>query len=313
MRINKVVILVVICSILCAYLLFRYLVLPHILYRALLVRTSPKKWSRNRRSNDVEIQIMHKEGNAWLNNNVECCNEVSITSDNLILKGKYFNFKGKTAVIIIPGRQETLDYSAYYADIYKQLRINVLLIDSRSHGESQGKETYAGNREYLDLKKWAELLKQEFHNEKIIIHGICVGAATALNLAFNSPLIDTLILDGIYTSYESMFYRHIKSFYLPDLGLTNLVLRIVNKKSGNNIHSFDPLKIIDKCKQDVLFIQSTQDQFIKLEEMKMLYDSCSSINKRIRLFQMGKHSRIRINNKENYDLEIASFIDKKDQ
>ena len=39
-------------------------------------------------------------------------------------------------------------------------------------------------KEYKDVIKWAELAHNELHQEEIIIHGICIGASTALYASY---------------------------------------------------------------------------------------------------------------------------------
>ena len=74
--------------------------------------------------------------------------------NGLKLVGEWFDYGFDKTVIILPGRRETLVYSYYYAQPYKELGINVLVIDQRAHGLSEGTYSTCGIKEADDVKLW---------------------------------------------------------------------------------------------------------------------------------------------------------------
>lgn len=58
---------------------------------------------------------------------------------------------------------------------------NVLLVDQRAHGESEGKYLTFGVNERFDCLSWASYAAERFGNDvKIYLYGISMGAATVL-------------------------------------------------------------------------------------------------------------------------------------
>jgi len=103
------------------------LLVPYFLYRALLVRTSPKKWSRECSKKDDEHLKMYAECDEWEKRYLSFKQEVSIQNEGFKLYGEYMNFGHKKAVIIIAGRSEGCKYCYYFAEPYRKAGYNVLV------------------------------------------------------------------------------------------------------------------------------------------------------------------------------------------
>ncbi len=121
-----------------------------IIYTKLFVRTSPEKWSRTVSWPDKELQTMFDEGKKWGEENEKYRKHVEIDSCGFHLVGEYFDFGFDKAVIIIPGRSESGTYSYYFSEPYKKSGYNVLAIDNRCHGLSEGKYNTLGLKEFQD-------------------------------------------------------------------------------------------------------------------------------------------------------------------
>lgn len=65
-----------------------------------------------------------------------------------------------------------------------------LLIEMRSHGRSEGDKIYIGTREYLDTKAGVEYIKgkPEYGDVPVIVFGVSMGGATAINSTGRSPI-----------------------------------------------------------------------------------------------------------------------------
>ena len=93
--------------------------------------------------------------------------------------------------------------------------MNVVLIDERAHGESEGHNITFGNREKYDIVRWLEYAKNRFGKDKeYILVGISMGAATLL---FTANLIKEpikMICDCPYTSEKQIMYEAMKKIGL---------------------------------------------------------------------------------------------------
>jgi len=292
-----------------------WFVLAAILYSTLLVRTKPEKWGRECSiPEDEEYRRMFDIGITWNEEHKSRSREVAVTSDGFRLVGEYFDFGGKTAAIIIPGRMESLLYSYYFAEPYRAAGCNVLVIDNRSHGLSEGRFCSLGYKEYRDLIKWSRLLTEELGNERVVLHGICIGSSAAL-FALTSPdcpgSVAGMVADGMYPTFYESFKNHMIEDHRPLFPLLYLTMLYIRVFSGANVVSDGPIKRIGGLKKPILFLHSREDVYSLPKEAERLYGLCGSKDKVLVWFARGAHSRLRINAPEKYDAAIEAFIESK--
>ena len=295
---------------------FFLLILPLILiavvlYLMLFVRTSKKKWGRVCSfPEDKEYARMYETGLEWGRKYADKKSPVDIHSGRYHLFGEYFDFGGKRAVVIIAGRTEACYYGYYFAEPYRQLGWNVLVIDNRAHGLSDGRVSSFGMREYSDIINWGRFLHDEKLNEKIILHGICIGASAAIFAITDKSCpdyISALTVDGMFvTFYESFINHMIDQKRKPvqpvafEVGLLILIF------SHANVITNGPKKRVGKLNKPILFIHSREDLFSLPEKAQRMYDECDCV-KRLVWFEHGEHSRLRISDAEKYDKAIVDF------
>lgn len=293
------------------FFLLPTMLMSGIIYTVLLVRTKPEKWDRSCSiPDDEEYMGMFQEGLAWNEKRKERKQAVSVVSDGLKLVGEYFDFGGKRAVIIVPGRMESLLYSYYFAEPYRQAGCNVLVIDNRAHGLSEGKVSSLGFREYRDLQVWSRMLSERFGNTQVVLHGICIGASASLFALTDKNAPDCLcgmVADGMYTTFCESFKNHMiedKHPLFPFVAEVMLYIRLI---SHANVVTDGPVKRIRQLQKPILFIHSRADRFSLPEKAQQLFDACPA-EKRLEWFEVGAHSRVRVNNPERYDRVIREFL-----
>lgn len=286
-------------------------VLSYVLYSILLVRTSPKKWGRECSiPEDEEYKRMFDIGIAWDEQYKQYKQPVEIESDGFHLVGEYFDFGEKKSVIIIAGRMESLLYSYYFAEPYRQLGYNVLVIDNRSHGLSEGKYLSLGFKEYRDILRWGELLHDKFRQESIVLHGICIGSSAAL-FALCAPecpdYFRAMVAEGMFTTFRDTFVNHMIDGNHPVYPATPFVMAYIRLFGGADVVHDGPIVRITQLKKPILFLHSKEDVFSLPEEVQRVYDKCTS-DKELVWFDKGAHSRVRINASEKYDDTITAFL-----
>ncbi|MBP5271148.1 MAG: hypothetical protein ILO42_09350 [Clostridia bacterium] len=293
--------------------LFPTLIMSYVLYSVLLVRNKKEKWGRECSiPDDEEYRRMFDIGLEFEKKYRDTKKEVSVVSDGLRLAGEYFDFGGDRAVLIIAGRMESLLYSYYFAEPFRAAGLNVLVIDNRAHGNSEGKVSSLGYKEYRDVLCWCRLLHDELGNRKITLHGICIGASTALFAAVARECpewIDSIIVEGMYVNFYESFRNHM-IYDRPDkprFPIMQGVMFHILCISGANVVTDGPLKRIPKLNKPILFLHSREDKYSLPDKAELLCEKCTA-PKRIVWFDRGAHSRIRINNTEKYDEAIKSFL-----
>lgn len=285
-------------------------------YEDQLVRTTPDKWGRTCSfPNDEEQVQMWHTGIAWMERNKARITELQIENDGLKLFGQYFDFGAKRCVIILPGRCESLIYSYYFAEPYEKAGFNVLVIDTRCHGLSDGKYNTIGVKESGDILAWAKLIHERFQNEEIYFHGICIGTSAGLFAlaSENCPeYLRGLVTEGCYVSFRETFKRHMMALHRPRFPVLDLAMLLINRNAGINVYRAKPISAIKKIRKDcrVLFLYGEKDIFSIPEKSRKLFAACASEDKKLVWFEKGGHSHLRINNTEKYDQAIMEFFGK---
>ena len=283
-------------------------------YNNQLVRTEPEKWGRVCSAPDNEEQLkMWNDGIAWMEPNRSRITEVSVESDGFKLYGEYFDFGSDRCVIILPGRCESLIYSYYFAEPYEKAGFNILAVDTRCHGKSEGKYNTKGVKESHDVLKWAELVHDRFDNKEVYIHGICIGTSSGIFAMTNKNCPDYLkglVTEGCFVSFRETFKRHMMADNRPLFPVLDMVMLLINKHTGTNVYKDKPIRAIKHINHNarILFLYGKKDIFSIPEKSQKLFDACAATDKQLVWFEKGGHSHLRINNTEEYDNAIIKFF-----
>ncbi len=284
-------------------------------YKEQLVRTDKDKWGRVCSAPENEEQLsMWNEGIKWAEENKLLKREVDIENDGFHLYGEYFDFGAKRCIIILPGRCESLVYSYYFAPPYKKAGFNILVVDTRCHGKSDGKYNTIGVKESSDVIAWSNLAVEALGNSEVYYHGICIGTASAIFAlsSKNCPdFVKGFVTEGCFVSFRETFKRHMMAQKRPLFPVLDLVMLQINRHTGTNVYLQKPIKAIKRIKKNTsaLFLYGEQDIFSIPEKSKKLFDACASGNKKLVWFNRGGHSHLRINNEEKYDQAIIDFFE----
>ncbi len=194
--------------------------------------------------------------------------DVYITSrDGLRLRGRlYMHSDDAPFVIQFHGYKSTpmKDFSG--AGVMSlDFGYNVIMIDQRAHGQSEGHTICFGAKEKHDCLCWINYVRERFGaDRKIILQGISMGAATVL-LAAGEVLPHSVVgimADCPYSSAEKILRKEIAAMGLPQK-LLYPILRL-----GAIIYGgFDPSKVdvkaaVAKAAVPILLIHGASDTFV---------------------------------------------------
>ena len=193
---------------------------------------------------------MFNQGYAWREAHLSNMHEVEVMSQGIKLVGEYFDFGFKKAVILMPGRTESCWYADYYAPTFVEAGYNVLTIDPRAHGLSEGTILTLGKLEGLDLIEWSKFLHDKYGVETIVLYGLC-GGGTASCVALMDKdcpnYIKGFISDGMFYSFFNVYRRHIIDEKHPVYPVIWEVLGKIKKHNGVNPYKTTPKKHHSIC------------------------------------------------------------------
>jgi fermentation-respiration switch protein FrsA (DUF1100 family) len=200
------------------------------------------------------------------------------TEDNLKLAAwevEASNPKG--TIIFISGiHNPSVTYFFPHAQMMKDNNYSSLLIELRAHGESEGNIISLGMDEYLDVKAGVEYLKsnQEYKDLPIIVFGVSMGGATAINSIGQISQIDGLISLSAYSNWADVFCDN-----MVELGVPKFIAEFEKPfvwiylyfNYGFDKISINPLNEIEKLNgRPALLMHSKEDSQVPFESYKRL-------------------------------------------
>ena len=285
-------------------------VASYCVYTATLRRTKKEKWARNPSSLEPKQIGMYDEGMAWHEKNKEYMHEVHIKNNGLNLYGEYYDFGCDRCVMILSGRTESLRYGYYFAIPYSEIGFNILVVDPRAHGNSDGEFNTIGFEESGDALAWADFIHGKYGMDTIIFHGICIGAAGGMYAITSESCPDYIkgmVVEGMFANFGESMKNHLIERKKPVIFVYSMINFWMKHYTG---HTMDkgPIDVIHKMDKPLLMLHSKEDAYSTPEYAQRLYDMCPSQNKALVWHEHGEHSMLRPTDTEKYDTAIKNFI-----
>ena len=176
---------------------------------------------------------------------------------------------------------------------FDQLGYNILLIDQRSAGDSEGEHYSYGVKESQDLQIWINYLLSKYPDAKIALYGLSMGAATIMMAtSYGLPEnVKCLIEDSGFASLEEILAYSIKKEY--KISFTHPVLRMLENKMseryGMKLSDASPKTCLENNEIPILFVHGEDDEVIPFEHAKILYNHNKGIKKYYPI-KVSKHS-----------------------
>ena len=310
--------LLICCIVLAALLLagigfyfLNVIIASYMIYTKTLVRKDKSMWSRDPIL-PYPLDEMDSVGQAWMHAHSAQKQDVHIQRDGMNLYGEYYDLGFDRAVMVLSGRTESLRYGYYFAIPYAKAGFNVLVVDPRAHGLSDGKYNTLGFEESKDTLQWVRYLHENHHVRSVVLHGICIGAANGM-LAMTSPdcpdYLDGLVTEGMFTCFRASMANHLierKRLIWPILECIDFWMRL---HTGHSMKR-GPIHVIHRLRKPLLMLQSEADPYSTPENAKKLFRRCGSTRKHLVLFPTGGHSQLRHTHTEQYDAAISEFLGK---
>ena len=191
---------------------------------------------------------------------------------------------------------------------FAQKNFNILLIDQRCHGLSQGEYISYGLKESIDLIQWIQYLCAHDKEAKICLYGVGMGGA-AIAIALGNEISNNVgcaIIEGAYRDLKSLVESQMDQKNTPDV-LNRIYLNQRLKKYLNmRIEDVDLSLTLSNNEIPICFVYSNSDEVVPLIDGKILYNA----NKGKKYFyplKYAKHSYGAY--EEDYFDILTSFID----
>lgn len=202
-----------------------------------------------------------------------------------------------------------------YADMYIDMGYNVLVYDSRYHGNSGGSDITLGFFEKTDLNNIVKWVRWVNPSAIIGVHGESMGAVTALlqaKIDESKNNVNFYVVDCPYSDLRELINTKLsgdlRSHFQPAASFIlfygNIVALI---KSNFSLYAVSPINAIDDIKAPVMFIHGSNDTFIPASMSLELYLRKQGA-KGIYISPGAEHAMSILTNKEEYTAKVKQFL-----
>ena len=207
------------------------------------------------------------------------CEFVTIQSqDGLTLSGRYYHQKdGSPLAIGFHGYKSCwLTDFCGGADIAFQMGQNVLLIDERAHGKSQGHTITFGIKERLDLLCWIDYAMKRFGSDvKILLYGVSMGGATVLmSSGLDLPAnVKGIVADCPYSSPLDIILEVGRQQNYPMKLIKPFIIAGAKIFGGFDVQETSAAAAVKNSKIPILIIHGEADSFVPAEMSRVIQQS----------------------------------------
>ncbi len=239
---------------------------------------------------------------------------VTVTShDGLTLSGRYYHIRdGAPLDIGFHGYRSSYltDFSGG-SELSFQLKHNVLLVDQRAHGKSEGHTISFGIQERQDVLKWISYAVDRFGpSTQIILQGISMGAATVL-MASELPLssnVKGIIADCPYASPIEIILHVGKNMPIPGWLIKPFVIWGAKIYGGFDLTETDARKAVKSTSVPILILHGEADGFVPREMSDLAAHNPAMITRHT--FPGADHGISYLVDTPRYRKIVTEFVDK---
>lgn len=185
------------------------------------------------------------------------------------------------ALVVIHGWNRNCARMLNYLEQLKGLRINILCIEARGHGENN-KNSFITElgfaRDIQSALDWL-VLKPEVHLEGIGVLGHSVGAAATIFATSIDKRIKYFIADASFAHPRDIIRNMLKSYHIPYYPIGWLIVQYIQLRLGVTLDSIAPVNVVSKISVPGLLIHGNEDSVVPVEDsFRIIAHAGSEIN-----------------------------------
>lgn len=252
----------------------------------------------------------------WIKSNLEngVINDTFINSEEgwrlHAYIGKTHDSK-RTAILIHGYSGCALQMMPYARHWFDDLGYNIMVIDLPNHGQSDGNKTFMGWKERLVLIEWIRRSQDFFPDTDVYLHGMSMGAATALMAAGDGlpTFVKGIVSDCSFSSVWDEIKHSFKNKHLPTipvLYLSNIIAKIY---FGWSYTEASVVNQVAKTTLPILFIHGDADQRVPVSQAYKLFKAKTIGKKQLWITKDAAHCSSLALYPERYTKNIKSFFE----
>ena len=232
--------------------------------------------------------------------------------DGLRLAASYYNNNNSdTTILLFHGYRSDGRFDfACAVKYYIEMGINVLVVDQRANGESEGRLITFGIKERRDAVTWTKFIDKKYAPKNIFLSGVSMGATTVMMAAnLNLPKnVKGVIADCGFTAAPDIIKKVARQAFkinaTPILPILNLMCKIFGHFS---LYETTTIKALSESDIPIFFIHGKKDGFVPCEMTEQSHKAARA-EKHICLVEDADHGISFLVDTDNIQKQIASFV-----
>lgn len=218
-------------------------------------------------------------------------------------------------IILLHGISATQNMGLHFAELYLSNGYNLLIYDSRAHGLSGGSCVSWGYYEKYDLDQWIDWLLEKNPQSTIGVHGVSMGAATALmHSALNESTkrVKFYVADSAYSDLTKLITLKLNNLTGLNSSLwINILVKYASLaaycQSNFLYEEVSPIKYVAQVTTPILYLHGDADTLIPIEMAQSLCTATKGYRS-LHIFPNTKHGMAIIERNLEYKDTIQKFL-----
>ena len=265
-----IIIVSILLILFCGILLFEFYVYKRVFY-------SPQKGQNSEYNavRELNASDLKERATKLVNELLEIPSEdLYITSfDKLKLHAYFYKCEGsREYIVFFHGFRRTArrSFAGRAMDCLKEHK-NVILVDQRAHGLSEGHQLTFGKKEQRDVVSWVNFIQEKFgRDSKITLVGVSMGATAILGASDRIDENIKIVADSPYISIKDVIKVTMARIKMNP----KVTYPIVALSSVLYCHSTIECNVSDnvrKSKNRILIIHGSEDFLVPYKDVEALY------------------------------------------
>lgn len=227
---------------------------------------------------------------------------ISITSNDelkLKLAGYVYEQESKVSewVMVAHGYTSSAEGMTRYIRHFYEQGYNVLAVDLRGHGNSEGDYIGMGWHDRLDMVEWIDEVIQRDAQAEIALFGISMGGATVMMTAGEElpENVKVIVEDCGYASVSDVFiYQLDDLFGLPEFPVIQAANTVTKIRAGYDLYEASAVEQLKKSELPILFIHGDKDTFVPFEMLDDVYNAAAGEKEQLIIEGAGHGEAVKV-------------------
>ncbi len=290
--------------------LLLYLVVGAILFKIVFSRRSVAsrvlKKDTDKRLKEYKIDL------GWWDK-VKFSKVFTISFDGIKLAGHLHEANSNNAVIIFHGFGGSYREMQPYAKFFHDKNFNVLAVDMRAHGDSEGNCIGYGWLDRKDVASWVKFLNEKKTESKILLFGLSMGASSVCMAAGEKNLQNVvgIVSDCAFANADKEIEHimHKRKIFLKLI--KQHAFSYAKRLYGFDVKNADATSQVKNSKVPILFIHGQEDDFVPLENVNTLFNATPPNLREKYVASGAKHAMSYAVQGVLYEKRISEFLSKR--